>query len=108
MEQINQYDIVLVNLDPTIGSEMKKTRPCVVLSPNEMNKYLQTIVVAPLTSSSKPYPTRVSVNHHGVKGWIAIDQIRTIDRVRIVKRFTALTNKETEHLKQIIKETFVD
>ena len=108
MEQINQYDIVLVNLDPTIGSEMKKTRPCVVLSPNEMNKYLQTIVVAPMTSSSKPYPTRVEVNYKVTKGWIAIDQIRTIDRIRIVKRFEALNNEEIEHVKSVIQETFVD
>ncbi|MFA7380085.1 MAG: type II toxin-antitoxin system PemK/MazF family toxin [Bacteroidia bacterium] len=108
MEQINQYDIVLVNLDPTIGSEMKKTRPCVVLSPNEMNKYLQTIVVAPMTSSSKPYPTRVEVKHNTRKGWIAIDQIRTIDRIRIVKSFDTLTDKEIGKVKDVIQETFVD
>jgi mRNA interferase MazF len=108
MGQINQYDIVLVNLDPTIGSEMKKTRPCVVLSPNEMNKYLQTIVIAPMTSSSRPYPTRVEVKHHSKKGWIAIDQIQTIDRIRIVKRFETLSNKEIENVKDVIKETFVD
>ena len=108
MEQVNQYDIVWVNLDPTIGSEMKKTRPCVVLSPNEMNKYLQTIVIAPLTINSKPYPTRVEVKHKVTKGWIAIDQIRTIDRIRIVKRFENLTNEEIEQVKNVIKETFVD
>ena len=108
MGQVNQYDIVLVNLDPTIGSEMKKTRPCVVLSPNEMNNYLQTIVVAPMTSSSKPYPTRVEVRHKGTKGWIAIDQIRTIDRIRIVKRFESLTDREIEKVKSVIQETFVD
>lgn len=108
MEQINQHDIVLVNLDPTIGSEMKKTRPCVVLSPNEMNKYLQTIVVAPMTSSSKPYPTRVEVRHKAIKGWIVIDQIRTIDRIRIVKRFEVLNEKEIEKVKNVIQETFVN
>ncbi|MBL7754117.1 MAG: type II toxin-antitoxin system PemK/MazF family toxin [Chitinophagaceae bacterium] len=108
MEQINQYDIVLVNLDPTIGSEMKKTRPCVVLSPNEMNKYLQTIIVAPMTSSSKPYPTRVEVKHNSRKGWIAIDQIRTIDRMRIVKRFETLTEKEITKIKEVIQEALVD
>lgn len=108
MEQLNQYDIVLVNLDPTIGSEMKKTRPCTVLSPNEMNKYLRTIVVAPMTTSSKPYPTRVEVKHKGAKGWIAIDQIRTIDRIRIIKRFETLTEKEIEKVKSVMQETFVD
>lgn len=108
MDQVKQYDIVLVNLDPTIGSEMKKTRPCVVLSPNEMNRYLQTIVIAPMTSNSKPYPTRIEVRHHTIKGWIAIDQIRTIDRIRIAKRLETLTDKEVEKLKDIIRETFVD
>ena len=73
--ELNQYQIVLVNLDPTIGSEMKKTRPCVIISPNEMNKYLQTIVVAPMTSTSKPYPTRVEINHQKKKGGIVLDQI---------------------------------
>src|SRR5574338_45608 len=106
MEQVNQYDIVLVNLDPTVGSEMKNTRPCVVLSPNEMNEHLQTIVIAPMTSSSKPYPTRVEVKHKVTKGWIAIDQIRTIDRARIVKRFEALNDKETEKVKNVIREAF--
>lgn len=106
--EINQYDIVLVNLDPTMGSEMKKTRPCVVLSPNEMNKYLQTIVVAPMTTSSKPYPTRVEIKHNQTKGWIAIDQIRTVDRARIVKRYETLTIKEVVKVKNVIKEAFVD
>ena len=106
--EINQYDIVLVNLDPTMGSEMKKTRPCVVLSPNEMNKYLQTIVVAPMTTSSKPYPTRVEIKHNQTKGWIAIDQIRTVDRARIEKSNETLTAKEIVKVKSVIKETFVD
>lgn len=108
MEQINQYEIVLVNLDPTIGSEMKKTRPCVVLSPNEMNKYLQTIIIAPMTSSSKPYPTRVEVNHNQKKGWVVIDQIRTIDRRRIVKKLDNLTEKEIKSVKEVINETLVE
>lgn len=108
MEQVNQYDIVLVNLDPTMGSETKKTRPCVVISPDEMNRYLQTIVVAPMTSSSKPYPTRVEIKHKTTKGWIAIDQIRTIDRIRIVKKSERLTDKEILKVKNTIQETFVD
>ena len=83
--ELKQYKIVLVNLDPTIGSEIKKTRPCVIISPNEMNKYLQTIVVAPMTSSSKNYPTRIEVHHNKTKGWIVLDQIRTVDRQRIIK-----------------------
>jgi mRNA interferase MazF len=105
---LKQYQIVLVNLDPTVGSEMKKTRPCVVISPNEMNKYLQTIVVAPMTSSSKTYPTRVEINHDKKKGWIVLDQIRTIDRTRIVKILGTLSEKEAKKVKRIIKEMFVD
>ncbi len=106
--ELRQYQIVLVNLDPTIGSEIKKTRPCVIISPNEMNKYLQTIVVAPMTSSSKPYPTRVEVNHNKKQGWIVIDQIRTIDRIRVNKVFGFLSEKEIQKTKQIIRETFVE
>jgi Growth inhibitor len=106
--EIKQYEIVLVNLDPTIGSEIKKTRPCTVISPNEMNKYLQTIVVAPLTSSSKPYPTRVEINHVKTKGWIVLDQIRTVDRIRIIKKLDKLTTTEIESVKTVIMETYVE
>ncbi len=106
--EIKQYQIVLVNLDPTIGSEMKKTRPCVVISPDEMNKYLQTIVVAPMTSNSKPYPTRVEVKHNKTKGWVVLDQIRTIDRKRIVRTFDSLTEREIAKVKTIIHETYVE
>jgi mRNA interferase MazF len=106
--ELNQYHIVLVNLDPTIESEMKKTRPCVVISPNEMNRHLQSIVVAPMTSASKPYPTRVEVKHNKTSGWVVIDQIRTIDRVRIVKVLGNLSDKEVRKVKSTIKETYVD
>lgn len=106
--ELKQYQIVLVNLDPTIGSEMKKTRPCVIISPDEMNKYLQTIVIAPMTSSSKPYPTRVGIKHNKTKGWIVLDQIRTVDRQRIVKVLAILVDKEITNVKAILKETYVD
>jgi mRNA interferase MazF len=106
--ELKQYQIVLVNLDPTIGSEMKKTRPCVIISPNEMNKYLQTIVLAPLTSSSKRYPTRVEINHDKKKGWIVLDQIRTVDRQRIIKVLGSITEKEMTKVKVILTETYID
>lgn len=105
---LKQYQIVLVNLDPTIGSEMKKTRLCVIISPDEMNKHLQTLVIAPMTSSSKLYPTRVQVKHNASKGWVVLDQIRTIDRKRIVKILDQLNTKEVIRVKSILKETFVD
>ncbi|MCF6181761.1 type II toxin-antitoxin system PemK/MazF family toxin [Lutibacter sp.] len=106
--ELKQYVIVLVNLDPTVGSEIKKTRPCVIISPDEMNKYLNTIVVAPMTTNMKKYPTRVSVEHNGKKGMITIDQIRSIDKKRIVRVFNKLTKLEIKKCKEIIKETFVD
>ena len=105
---LKQYQIVLVNLDPTIGSEIKKTRPCVIISPNEMNKYLRTIIIAPMTTSSKKYPTRIEVKHDRKIGWIVIDQIRTIDKQRIIKNLGRLSKPEIKELKSIVKETFVD
>ena len=106
--ELKQYQIVLVNLDPPQGSEIKKTRPCVIISPNEMNKYLQTIVVAPMTTSSRPYPTRVEVKHNKTKGWIVLDQIRCLDRTRIVKAYDSLTEIEITKVKEVIQETYVD
>ena len=106
--ELIQYSIVLINLDPTLGSEIQKTRPCVIVSPNEMNKYLNTIVISPMTSSLKEYPTRIPVNHNDKKGMIAIDQIRTVDKKRIIKLLGKLNKTEIKMTKEVIKETFVD
>ncbi len=105
--ELRQYEIILVNLDPTIGSEIKKTRPCVIISPDEMNKYLRTIVVAPMTTSSRKYPTRVEVKHDNKIGWVVIDQIRTIDKQRMVKKLGRLSKPELKEVKSVINETFV-
>ncbi|GGK76326.1 type II toxin-antitoxin system PemK/MazF family toxin [Rufibacter glacialis] len=106
--EVNQYEIVLVNLDPTVGSEIQKTRPCVVISPNEINHNLRTVVIAPMTTKSRTYPTRVKVKHNSQTGWVVIDQIRTIDKIRIVKNLGQLNSSEAAACKRIIKETFVD
>ena len=106
--EIRQYQIILVNLDPTVGREIKKTRPCVVISPNEMNKYLGTLVITPMTSTLKNYPTRIPVRHQGKDGMVAIDQIRTIDKSRVINILGNLTSIEINQIKAIIKETFVD
>ncbi|MCP2044192.1 type II toxin-antitoxin system PemK/MazF family toxin [Pontibacter sp. HSC-36F09] len=106
--EISQYEIVLVNLDPTVGSEIQKTRPCVVLSPDEINHNLRTVVIAPMTTKSRSYPTRVKVKHNNQVGWVIIDQIRTIDKVRIVKVLGSLNLSEIASCKSVIKETFVD
>jgi mRNA interferase MazF len=106
--EIRQYEIIMVNLDPTIGSEIKKTRPCVVISPDEMNKHLRTVVIAPMTTTSKNYPTRVEIKHENKLGWIVLDQVRTIDKQRILKNLGRLSKPEIKKVKSILKETFVD
>ena len=106
--EIKQYQIVIVNLDPTIGQEIKKTRPCLVISPTEMNKYLRTITIAPITSKSKDYVTRVKFELEGMENWIVVDQIRTVDIARIIKTLGELDVKAIKKVKAIIKETFVD
>ncbi|MEY5132311.1 MAG: hypothetical protein RLZZ198_315 [Bacteroidota bacterium] len=106
--EVKQYQIVLVNLDPTLGSEIQKTRPCVIVSPNEINDNLRTVVIAPMTSTSRKYPTRVKVKHNNQEGWVVIDQIRTIDKIRVVKKFGSLSEKEIRECKRVIRETFVD
>ncbi len=106
--EISQYEIVLVNLDSTIGSEIQKTRPCVVISPDEINHNLRTIVIAPMTTKSRSYPTRVKVKHNNQTEWVVIDQIRTIDKIRIIKLLGSLNPSEVATCKNVIKETFID
>lgn len=106
--ELDQYRIVLVNLDPTVGSEIKKTRPCVIISPDELNFNIKTITVAPMTTQSHNYPTRILVYQNKKKGWVVLDQIRTIDKQRVIKSYDKLTSKEVEEVKRVIKEIFVD
>lgn len=106
--ELKQYCIVLVNLNPTKGSEIRKTRPCLIISPNEINENLRTITVAPMTTKSRAYPTRVKVRHNNQTGWVVIDQIRTIDKTRVLKALGQITPGEIEKCKAVIKETFVD
>ena len=106
--EVRQYDIVIVNLDPTVGSEIRKTRHCVVISPNEMNRHLNTIVIAPVTSQSKSYPTRLKIILEKKTNWIIVDQIRTIDKTRIIRNIVKLSVMEIQDLKRMIRETYVD
>ena len=106
--EIGQYQIVLVNLEPTIGSEIKKTQPCVIVSPDEMNKHLRTIIIAPMTTISKSYPTRVRVKQKNESGWVVIDQLRTIDKQRIIKILGVLSPAEISKTKRVILEMLVD
>jgi mRNA interferase MazF len=106
--ELKQYEVVLVNLDPTQGSEMKKTRPCVVISPNEMNRYLRTIIIAPLTTQSRDYPTRVEMLVQGKNAWMVLDQIRTIDRNRVIKKLGLISKEEVQMCKKVIRQMLVD
>jgi mRNA interferase MazF len=81
-----RFDVYLVNLDPTIGSKTRKTRPCVIVSPNEMNRYIHTVIVAPMTTKGQAYPSRVACKFGGRQAQIILDQLRTVDRLRLVKR----------------------
>lgn len=106
--EIKQYDIYLINLDPTVGSKIQKARPCLVISPDEMNRNIQTIIIAPMTTKSHSYPTRVKITFEKKMGWVVLDQIRTIDRSRLVKRLGQVTNDAITKIKSIIKEMLVD
>lgn len=88
---VKRGEVWLVNLDPTVGSQIQKTRPCVVISPPEMHDYLRTAIVAPMTTGSHPAPFRIAVRHGGKQGLILLDQIRTIDKSRLVKRAGVIT-----------------
>lgn len=103
-----QYDVYLVNLDPTIGHEIKKTRPCLIISPDEMNDYLQTVIMAPMTTKSHECPTRVKVYFQNKTGWIVLDQIRTVDRKRLARKLDAIDRKTVQRVKSVIKEMLVD
>ena len=83
---VNRFDVYLINLDPTVGSEIKKVRPCLIISPDEMNRHIRTVIVAPMTTAGKEYPTRVSCTFKKKKGQIVIDQMRTIDKSRLIKK----------------------
>ena len=106
--EIKQYDVYLINLDPTIGFEIQKTRPCLVISPDEMNRNIQTIIIAPMTTKSHGYPTRVKITFKRKIGWIALDQIRTVDSKRLVRRLGRVTDDTITKVKTIIKEMLVD
>ena len=92
---VNRFDVYLINLDPTVGSEIQKTRPCLIISPDEMNRYIRTVMVAPMTTAVKDYPTRVSCKFKKKKGQIVLDQIRTIDKTRLIIKLGTI-NPETQ------------
>ena len=105
---MEQYSICLVNLEPTIGHEIKKTRPCVIISPDEMNQHISTIIIAPMTTKSHAYPTRIPLTFQGKKGWIVLDQIRTIDKRRVIKKIGKISTNKIAEIKNVINEMLVE
>ena len=103
---IRRWAVYLVNLDPTVGSEIKKTRPCLVVSPDEMNRYIRTVIVAPLTTRGRGYPTRVACSLEGKDGEIVLDQIRTVDKTRLVKKLGSIDSKTRDKVLAALGEMF--
>ena len=103
---VKRFEIFLVNLDPTIGSEIKKTRPCLVISPDQMNLYIQTVIVAPMTTKGKSYPTRVACKFQGKQGMVVLDQIRTVDKTRLVQKAGRLDAKTQTEVLRVLGELF--
>jgi mRNA interferase MazF len=105
---VNRFDVFLVNLDPTIGSEIKKTRPCVIVSPDEMNRYIATVIIAPMTTKGKTYPTRVFCQFQGKDGQVVLDQIRTIDKTRLVRKLGQISQDEQKAVLDTLTEMFAE
>jgi mRNA interferase MazF len=103
---VSRFDVFLVNLDPTVGSEIKKTRPCVVISPNEMNRFIRTVIIAPLTSKGRGYPTRVDCRFDKKDGQVVLDQIRTVDKARLIKKLGRLDEETQERVLGGLAEMF--
>ncbi|MGH7500318.1 MAG: type II toxin-antitoxin system PemK/MazF family toxin [Longimicrobiales bacterium] len=106
MGVVKRFEVYLVNLDPTLGHEIQKIRPCLVISPDEMNRFIRTVIVAPMTTRGRPYPTRVSCRFEKKDGQVVLDQIRTVDKVRLVKRLGRLGKKVQDRVLDVLAEMF--
>lgn len=105
---VGQYQVFLINLNPTIGHEIKKTRLCLVISPDEMNRHIATVIIAPLTTKSRDYPSRVPVTFQNKQAWIVLDQIRTVDKRRLIKRIGKIDTTTVGHVKSVLSEMLVE
>lgn len=103
---INRFDVYLINLDPTIGSEIQKTRPCLVVSPDEINHHLRTVIIAPMTTKGRDYPSRVSCRFKGKDGRVVLDQIRAVDHSRLVKKVGRLPSNTCSNVLDVLQEMF--
>jgi len=105
---VQRFEVFLVNLDPTIGHEIQKTRPCVVVSPNEMNRNIATVMIAPMTTKGRTYPTRVICEFQGKEGQIVLDQLRTVDKTRLVKKLGEISYREQRIVLATLAEMFAE
>jgi mRNA interferase MazF len=103
---VKRFDIFLINLDPTLGTEIQKTRPCLVISPDELNRPVQTVIIAPMTTKGHSYPTRVACRFQGKQGQVVLDQIRTVDKARLVKKLGRLDAKTQTEVLKVLGEMF--
>jgi mRNA interferase MazF len=103
---IKRFDVYLVNLDPTVGSEIRKARPCLIISPDEMNRYIATAIVAPMTTKGRDYPTRVQCSFKGKEGQVVLDQMRTVDKARLVQKLGKIDKHTQEEVLVILAEMF--
>ena len=103
---VSRFDVFMVNLDPTIGREIKKSRPCLVVSPNELNHYIGTVIIAPMTSKGRNYPTRIACRFKGKRGQVVLDQLRTVDKVRLVKKLGRIEPKIQQTVLAVLQEMF--
>ena len=103
---VKRFDVYLINLDPTVGGEIRKTRPCLVISPDEMNRFIRTVIVAPMTTKGAPYPTRVACKFQGRQGQVVLDQIRTVDKARLVRRLGKVGGQARAEVLSVLGEMF--
>ncbi len=103
---VKRFEVYLVNLDPTVGSEIRKARPCLIVSPDEMNRYIATVIVAPMTTKGIDYPTRVSCTFKGKDGQVVLDQLRTVDKSRLVQKLGKIDKQAQEEVLAILAEMF--
>ena len=104
--EVKRTEVWLVELNPTVGSEIKKSRPCIIISPDEANKYLNTVTIAPLTSTIRSYPSRVNCSFDGKKGQVAIDQVRTVDKERLKKKLGVMDKRTIEQIFNTLQDYF--
>lgn len=105
-QPVRRFEVYLISLDPTTGSEMKKTRPCLIISPDEMNRHIRTVIIAPMTSTIKNYPSRVTTIFQKKRGQVVLDQIRTVDKARLIKKLGTISSSAEGKVLGILQEMF--